>query len=294
MTLTRIQYFVEAARCENFTEAAKHLFVSQPNLSKQIALIEQEAGVQLFHRTGRTVHLTAAGRFLYEQLKDIPSRTAAAFEQARALGRGDSGNFSIGILEGQEVNDSILIKLNQFFMDYPGLEFHLERNGFSNLRNLLMNGHYDLIITLSFEAECMEGVCYETMMKQIGAIAINRNNPMSERSELTLEQLKDENFVVISPAESPVGYANFLDLCAAHGFTPNVVRQPSSLESLLLCVEAGIGIALLDQNTRLEHNSNVRTIPLPDGTHPNVIAVWLEDNQNPILRKLIRTIRAYF
>ncbi|MBP1736813.1 MAG: LysR family transcriptional regulator [Oscillospiraceae bacterium] len=291
MTLTRIQYFVEAARWENFTEAAKNLYVSQPNLSKQISLMEQEVGVKLFFRVGRTVRLTSAGRVLYELLKDIPDRTAKAFEQARSIGRGDGGSMSIGLLEGQEVNDSILLKLNRFFQDYPGLEFHLERNGFANLRNLLMNGHYDLIITLSFEAEAMEGVRYETIMPQEGAIAINRSNPLSELSELRLEQLREESFVVISPAESPSGYATFLEQCESHGFTPNVVKQLSSLESLLLCVEMGMGVALLDQNTRLEHNSNVRTVPIYSSSHPDVTVVWLEDNQSPLLQKLVCTIR---
>jgi DNA-binding transcriptional LysR family regulator len=291
MTLTRIQYFIEAARCENFTEASQNLFVSQPNLSKQISLMEQEVGVPLFFRSGRTVQLTSAGRSLYENLKGIPSKAAAALEQARSIGRGENGSMSIGILDGQDVNELIQMKLHQFFQDYPGFEVHLERNSFSNLRNSLMNGHYDLIITLSFESESMEGICFQTILKQVGSIAINRSNPMSQHKELCLEQLKDENFVVISPTESPVGYATFLDQCKAHGFTPNVVKELTSLESVLLCVEMGMGVALLDQNTRLEHNSSVRTIPIPGSSHPDVIAVWLEHNHNPILKKLLETFR---
>ena len=50
MNLLRIRYFVEAAKCENFTEASKNLYTTQPNLSKQIAIMEDELGVLLFHR----------------------------------------------------------------------------------------------------------------------------------------------------------------------------------------------------------------------------------------------------
>lgn len=52
MNLTRIQYFVEVARRENFSQAAKALYVSQPNLSKQVALMEQELGFDLFRGWG--------------------------------------------------------------------------------------------------------------------------------------------------------------------------------------------------------------------------------------------------
>ena len=58
MNLTRIQYFVEVARRENFSQAAKALYVSQPNLSKQIALMEQELGFSLFTRNKAGVALT--------------------------------------------------------------------------------------------------------------------------------------------------------------------------------------------------------------------------------------------
>ena len=60
MNLTRIQYFVEVARRENFSQAAKALYVSQPNLSKQIALMEQELGFDLFRRVGKSVHVSPA------------------------------------------------------------------------------------------------------------------------------------------------------------------------------------------------------------------------------------------
>ena len=65
MTLSNIRYFVEVARCESITEAADNLYISQPGLSKQIALVENEIGVTLFYRTHRTVKLTPAGRYLY-------------------------------------------------------------------------------------------------------------------------------------------------------------------------------------------------------------------------------------
>ena len=60
MTTQQIRFFLEAAECLNFTEAAKRLFVAQSTLSKQIALLEDELGLKLFYRSNRTVGLTPA------------------------------------------------------------------------------------------------------------------------------------------------------------------------------------------------------------------------------------------
>ena len=64
LTTQQIRFFLEAAECLNFTEAAKRLFVAQSTLSKQIALLEDELGLKLFYRSNRTVGLTPAGREL--------------------------------------------------------------------------------------------------------------------------------------------------------------------------------------------------------------------------------------
>ena len=57
ITLLQIEYFIAVAKSLNFTDAARNLYVSQPSLSKQIALLEKEIGVQLFNRSTRGVRL---------------------------------------------------------------------------------------------------------------------------------------------------------------------------------------------------------------------------------------------
>ena len=124
---------------------------------------------------------------------------------------------------------------------------------------------------------------------QAPAIAINGSHPLAKEERLDMTRLKDEDFVVISPEESPVGYDRFIRQCQETGFTPHVVRQPRSLESLILCVELGVGVALLDQNTRLSHNSNVRTIPIP-GKDMYVVAAFIQDDYRPMLQNVLKIL----
>lgn len=294
MNLMRIQYFVEVAKSENVSEAARALYTSQPNISRQIALMEQELGFALFHRVGRSVYLTQAGQYLYEQFKDLPTMAANAIAHAGALARGDVGTLRVGILEGQEINAIFGERFRRLDEERPDLSLDVERDSFARLRKGLLQCSYDLILTLSFELEdleALEDVQHEVILKQSGAIAISRGNPLSEKENLCIADLKNESFVAISHNESPAGYRQLLAQCARLGFAPNVVRQANTLESMLLCVEAGMGVTVLDCNTRLEHSGNVRIVPIPDSKESHVVAVWRSDNTNPAIRRLVDALR---
>lgn len=261
MNTTKMRYFIAVAQCGSFSEAARQLYTAQPNLSKQIAQMEQELGFTLFTRNRRTVKLTPAGSFLYEQIKDLPDQLDDIFEQARSLARRGEDALSIGVLEGQDVNQVLSRRLEEIRSVYPQLQIALERNSYQNLRSGLRSGHYDLIITLDFDVADEADLITGTMYSKQPAIVMHKTNPLAHKSELTLSDLMNEQFVVISHQESPGGYQRLIDSCAAIGFTPNIVREPRSLESLLLCVEMGVGIAMLDQNTRLKMSPDVITIP---------------------------------
>lgn len=289
MNLTKIRYFVEVARCGNFSEAARRLYTAQPNVSKQIAQMEQELDFPLFVRSKRAVRLTPAGQMLYDQLKDLPDQLETLFEQAHALSRREETRLTIGILEGQEVNSLLLTRLNLAQALYPTLELEMERNSFSNLRSGLRNGRYDLIVTLDFDVEQEAEFTYRNIYAQPPAIAINQSHPLAGLPQLEMRQLREENFVVISPQESPVGYERLMDQCQKDGFTPNVVRQPRSLESLILCVELGVGVALLDQGTRLNYDSSVRTVPIP-GADMFVVAACMRDDYRPVLQNVLKLL----
>lgn len=289
MTLTNIRFFVEAARCENITQAAANLYVSQPALSKHIALMEQEVGVPLFFRANRSVRLTPAGQYLYEQLRDLPLLCDHAFERARAIGKGAAGTFSIGILEGQDLQGAVLDRLNVFSRKYPNLDVRLERNSFSNLRSGLENGHYDLILTLVFELSGIPGAAYEVVIRQNGAIAMSRSNPLAGKEDLTIADLKDENFITIGEQESAGGYTLLCNDCVRFGgFEPKIVRHLSSLESLLLGIEAGMGVAILDRNTRLENHPGVRMVSLPGSYDASLVAVYLPRNGNSLTAEIAK------
>lgn len=291
MNLMRIKYFVEVAKWGSFSKAAQMLYVSQPNLSRQIALMEQEVGFELFRRTGKTIQMTRAGEYLYGQFRDLPELTERAIAHAEAISRRDSDSLSIGVLEGQDVNTFLSDRINSLREQNPGLMIELERNNFRNLRQGLDRGAYDVLFTMEFELAGRDEWDSILLLQQPGAIIMSRSHPLAQRQDLSISDFRMEPFVAISREESPGGYHLLLRQCADSGFTPNIVRETATMESLFLCVEMGMGVALLDRNTRLERNSTLRFIDIPESRAAGLVAVWRKDNRNPMVPKLIEALK---
>lgn len=291
MNLTKIRYFVEVAKCKSFTQASKNLFTAQPNLSKQVAQMEKELGIALFVHNRRFVQLTPAGEFLYEQLKEIPAQLDDIFSQADAIAHDGIHELSIGILDGQELNTYLSSCLKNLSCCYADIDIKLERGSFRHLRNGLYNGTYDIIFTFDFDINDIEDFDSISLFTLDSALLINKDNPLANLQALTFEQLKEEPFIVISKEESPNGYDRFMTRCHNCGFEPTIARELSSTESLLLSVEAGFGVALMDKNTRLENNHSVRTITI-DSDAMDLSAAWSKNNTKEFLPDCIRLLKA--
>ena len=288
MDLTKLSYFTTAAECGSFSETARRLFTSQPNISKQIASMEKELDTRLFIRDRQTLRLTKAGEYLFEQTRSLPAQFERIFETARALGRSDSGGLSIGLLAGLRLDADIMRRFQNFTSRSPLLDLNMEREGFSALRNSLATHRFDVIITLSFDIDPSPDLVVASIKsKQQPAIFVSRLSPLAEK----LDDLRGLPFVVISPRESYGGYEQLLTSCRKQGFEPNIVRLADSLDSLLFYVETGAGVAILDRNTRFETDQNIRVIPIDDADMPDMVAVWSKNSTNPHIPGLIECLQ---
>jgi LysR family nitrogen assimilation transcriptional regulator len=96
MDLKKLQYFMAVAECGSFTKAASQLRIAQPALSRQIALLETEFGVELFLRMGRHVQLTDAGEGLLKHAHEITNSFQRARDEMQSRGRSPRGRVIFG------------------------------------------------------------------------------------------------------------------------------------------------------------------------------------------------------
>lgn len=279
ISMPQIDYFLAVARHLNFTEAAKSLYISQPTISKQIAQFEKEIGVQLFLRTKRFVRLTPAGTVLLKELSGINEQIQSAIAKSKQPNLGEDSTITIVCLDAMDTELFLRKTITEFKTKYPGVKLVLERHSFKALREKLINGSVDLVFTLSFEIDDSLGIIWDSIHKSNTSVMMAASHRLASRNDLTLSDFKDENFVFISREESPKGYDSVISLCRMHGFTPKIVKQLPNIESLLLCVESGLGVSLFDATIRLYNRENFKLLELEDD-YVSVVMAWKKENLN--------------
>lgn len=286
MTLNQIRYFLTLAECLSFTQAARKLYLSQPTLSKQIAALEKELGYALFVRNQHSVQLTSQGSLLQKNLKLPMQCIDSALEEAEKLSRGKQ-QLKVGILTGQIVPDDFSNKLLNLVDRFEKLDVIVERQSFSALREGLLTGIYDLILTLQFDVDDEPEIEYQPIHEGSGVVAVmHRDHPTVRKDVWSIQDFRDEYFVVISPEESPNAY-KFVDyLCKDSGFTPKIRKLALSLEELALSVELGLGIAIMDANSQLTQMQSLHVKYLDNAPRNLLVAAHKKGVRNPWLANL--------
>jgi len=291
--LLQINYFIAVARYLNFTEAAKSLYVSQPAISRQISLLEQQIGVQLFQRTKRSVKLTSAGSFLLRELSEINEKIELVLEKTRNANLEERGSLSIGFLEALDVKKLCGEVIEQFRDRYPEIGLTLEAHSFNILREKLLNRSLDLIFTLSFENDETLDIVWESLIQTHSCIILSNRHPLAKKDHVTLGDCRNEDFFIISREVSPKAFDTILSLCLKHGFAPNICKSVLNMESFFLNVEAGLGVGLVVSDVRFYNRNNVRIVEIEDN-FMDVGMAWQKNNPNSSAPLFVDIIREKF
>ena len=151
INLQQIEYFLAVAEKLNFTEAARSLYISQPSLSKQISLLEEELGFQLFIRNKRMVRLTPAGEVLNRRWRKWITELEISVEEAVKANASYEGEIKVGMINTMAVQKYIEPVFARFSEKYPQTMLSFESYSFKELREKLLNGELDIIFTFYFD-----------------------------------------------------------------------------------------------------------------------------------------------
>ena len=125
MNTTQIRYFVTVAQMQNMSRAAELLHLSQPSLSKSIAKLEEELGMQLFTRSGRKISLNEPGKRFLDAAMVMLRELDDAEEEMDELASGRGNRLAVGIYGA---HPAVIRYLARFAAEYPEAEYHLTCN----------------------------------------------------------------------------------------------------------------------------------------------------------------------
>ena len=245
MKLQQLRYLREVVRRGlNVSDAAEALYTSQPGISKQIRLLEDELGVQILVRHGkRVVDLTEPGRIIVE----IAERMLHDAENLRAVGR-EFGKEATGTLSlattPTQARYALPAVVQRFVQHHPRVRLSLHEGSPENIIEMVADGAVDVgIVTESYAqvANLVMLPCYQWNR----GIFTPPDHPLLKETPLTLEAVARYSIVTYDFAftpDSPIGKA-----FDARGLKPNIALTAVDADVIKGYVELGVGVGILAQ-----------------------------------------------
>lgn len=287
MTIAQIKYFITVAKCLSFTKASEQLFLTQPALSRHISKIEEELNLQLFIRTGSGIRLTPAGSALYLGMTDLYEQYQEQVRKALRIQEGMSGSLSIGFLNNMNLADFMPLVYRELKEKYPNVDILPKRASFDDLMSGVYSGKYDLIFTVQFEVVEKESLLYQYVHHSEDHIVMSRFHPLAGKEHVTLDDVKDELFVMISPEDNPESSELIFNICKEHGFVPTV-KYARTMEEQALWVESGMGVTILDSCCNLRMNPDILFFEIDTNWDPSMVVCWNQQNYNPMISVFVK------
>lgn len=243
MKLQQLRYLREVAkRGLNLSEAAEALHTSQPGISKQIRLLEDELGVDILVRNGkRVVDVTQPGRVILDIAERILQDTENLKQVAREFGSEGIGSFTIATTHTQ-ARYALPPVIARFSQRYPKVRLSLRQGSPQHIAELVETGEADLAIATEaagFYDKLVLLPCFQWNRCVITPL----KHPLLKDQQLTLEAIARYPIVTYDFAftgDSPIKRA-----FDNKGITPNVVLTAIDADVIKAYVEMGLGIGIL-------------------------------------------------
>lgn len=269
MELRQLQYFRAVAKTEHYTLAASELSISQPALSRSIAALEKELGVELFTHDGRRVHLNRFGEALLRHVDRIFAELASATDELSELGGVTHGVVRLGFQHTQGAR-TVPDLIRGFRKRNPSVRFELVQNSFSALVGLLKGGDVDLMI--GPRVRFARATWKELFTEEIVLLVPERHR-IAGRTSVRLRDLADDPFCLMKRG---YGLRDLSDaLFERAGIVPHIAFEGEEVVTLAGLVAAGLGIAIVPRDA-VESMKNVARVSIDDPNSYRTIGIaWI-------------------
>jgi len=243
VSLRQIRIFDMVARYQSHTRAAEKMHMTQPAVSMQMKQLEENLGIGLFERHGKSVSLSSAGKDLREYSKHVIQSFNNMLEHVDKIKGCESGHLVVSV--ATTANHFTSRILSAFSRKYPAVTISLDVTNREKILQQLENYEPDLVIM--GEPPKGLGLKSERLMPNPLVIIAPPDHPLKTQKKLKVTDLKNEKFVVreLGSGTREAIYQHFLE----SGLTCDTTLEMSSNEAIKHAVSAGFGLGVVSIHT---------------------------------------------
>jgi DNA-binding transcriptional LysR family regulator len=288
MNLNHLRAFVTVADCLSFSRAAERLHVSQPALSNQIRLLEEDLDARLFVRNRRSVNLTAAGKDILEEAEHVLVAVDELRQRVRSATSGERGTLRMGFVASATAKVVPMLTL-ALRKELPDVALKLKNIATTSQIDMLRRRALDIGIVRMPLGE--PDISVLPVYSEPFAIVISRLHPLCSRTSLSVRDLAQEDFIGYSERQAPAFFQHWTGICRKAGFTPRIVQEVAEMPTALALVAAGVGVAILPEDIARGFGRSLRVIPLKsEHIRSEVGLAMMKVNPTPLARRFVDAV----
>lgn len=243
MKLQQLKYIWEVARHNlNVSATAESLYTSQPGISKQIRMLEDELGVQIFQRSGKHLtEITPAGCAIVSMAGEILDKVENVRQIAHEFRDKERGTLSVATTHTQ-ARYLLPDVISEFIEKYPDVTLHMHQGTPVQISEEASKGKVDLAIAteaLELFGNLVMLPCYRWNR----SVIVKRDHPLANDDELTLEKLAE--YPIVTYVFGFTGRSQLDDAFNEEGYEPKVVFTAADADVIKTYVKLGIGVGIV-------------------------------------------------
>ncbi len=271
MKLQQLRYIWEVARHDlNVSVTAQSLYTSQPGISKQIRLLEDELGVEVFSRSGKHLtRITPAGEAILRIAGEILRKVDSIKQVAQEFSDESKGSLSIATTHTQ-ARYALPKVIQEFITRFPEVSLHMHQGTPIQISEMAADGTVDFAIAteaLELFGDLIMMPCYIWNR----AVIVPKNHPLTQVSQLTLEDLARQPLVTYTFGFT--GRSKLDDAFINSGLSPKVVFTAADADVIKTYVRLGLGVGIVAKMACSEADSDLVAIDASHLFEPSVTKI---------------------
>ena len=285
----KVQYFITVVEEKSFSKAAKKLFLSQPNLSKQVKLLEEDLGVKLLNREGYRPVLTPVGEYYYHEIKKLQESVEELQEQLKAM---EQKEIRIGFT-GSFENRRILEAFKEIKSQTGQIRLDFIKCSFEDSSRYLRNKEIDISFGVESNFWRYPEIEYEVLYAYEMCVICSFDHPFAKYDVVMPEMLKDQEMIVLSKKNGIDFYNDFMAACKMDGLILRKKKEVNTFDELVFEVSTGNGVAVVAKEVVRE--GEVKIVEFKDTHHSSrYVIATLKQNQDKAVKELVDNVKDYF
>ena len=243
MKLQQLRYVWEVAKNDlNVSVTAQSLFTSQPGVSKQIRLLEDELGIEIFVRSGKHLtEITGVGQHIIRMAGEILAKSRTIKEIAQEYSNKDHGSLTIATTHTQ-ARYALPNVIQKFRAKYPNVALHMSQGNPEQIAELAVSGAADFAIATE-GMELFKDLVMMPCYRWNRSVVVPKDHPLEKKGPLTLEDLAE--FPIVTYVFGFTGRSKLDDAFSHAGLSPNVVFTATDTDVIKTYVRLGIGVGII-------------------------------------------------